>query len=781
MNSSKIKVKKRTGELEPLDINKMHFVVEEACEGLSGVSASQIEMNANIQFYDGISTRDIQSVLVKSANDLITLENPNYQYAAARLLLYDLRKQAHGDYEYLPLLKLIIRNIRSGVYDKTILDKYNKTEIKKLNTWIRRDRDLDFTYAGLRQIVDKYLVQDRSSGALYETPQDMYMMIAATLFMNYPEKKRMSYVKRYYDAISTHKINIPTPVMAGVRTPIRQFASCVLVDSDDTLTSIFSSDMAIGLYVARRAGIGINAGRIRGINSKIRGGEVQHTGVIPFLKKFESTVRCCTQNGVRGGNATVHFPIWHSEIEDILVLKNNKGTEDNRVRRMDYSIQISKLFYERFINDEEITLFSPHEVPGLYDAFGTDAFDDLYLKYEADKKIPKKTTGAQELFFDLLKERAETGRIYIMNIDHVNSHSSFKDRVSMSNLCQEITLPTTPIQHIDDVNGEIALCILSAINVGIINDLDELEPLCDLAVRALEEIIDYQQYPVKAAEVSTKARRSLGIGYIGLAHYLARMEVKYHHKAAWEAVDKLTEAFQFYLLKASCQLAQERGPCTKFDRTKYADGLLPIDTYKKEVDEIVPHKTRMAWEQLRKDIKQYGLRHSTLSAQMPSESSSVVSNATNGIEPPRALLSIKKSKKGPLKQVIPGFPKLKNSYTLLWDMPSNDGYIKIVAMMQKYFDQAISGNWSYNPLNYANNEVPLSVMAGDMLNAYKYGWKTSYYQNTYDFKGDEEDLQPSGIEPIDTKDGSEDLTLPEPDAKISTESTDTTDCDACAI
>jgi len=781
MNSSKIKVKKRTGELEPLDINKMHFVVEEACEGLSGVSASQIEMHANIQFYDGISTRDIQNVLIKSANDLITLENPNYQYAAARLLLYDLRKQAHGDYEYLHLLKLIIRNVRLGVYDKTILDKYNKTEIKKLNTWIRRDRDLDFTYAGLRQIVDKYLVQDRSSGALYETPQDMYMMIAATLFMNYPEKKRMQYVKRYYDAISTHKINIPTPVMAGVRTPIRQFASCVLVDSDDTLPSIFSSDMAIGYYVARRAGIGINAGRIRGINSKIRGGEVQHTGVIPFLKKFESTVRCCTQNGVRGGNATVHFPIWHTEIEDIIVLKNNKGTEDNRVRRMDYSIQISKLFYERFINDEEITLFSPHDVPGLYDAFGTDTFDDMYKKYEADKKIPKKTIGAQELFFDLLKERAETGRLYIMNIDHVNSHSSFKDKVSMSNLCQEITLPTTPIQHIDDVNGEIALCILSAINVGIINDLDELEPLCDLAVRALEEIIDYQQYPVKAAEVSTKARRSLGIGYIGLAHYLARMEVKYHHKAAWEIVDKLTEAFQFYLLKASNQLAQERGACSGFSRTKYADGLLPIDTYKKEVDEIVPHKTRMAWEQLRKDIKQHGLRHSTLSAQMPSESSSVVSNATNGIEPPRALLSIKKSKKGPLKQVIPGFPKLKNSYTLLWDMPSNDGYIKIVAMMQKYFDQAISGNWSYNPLNYDNNEVPLSVMATDMLNAYKYGWKTSYYQNTYDFKGDEEDLQPSGIETVSAKDGSEDLTLPEKDAKLNAASEDPESCDACAI
>jgi ribonucleoside-diphosphate reductase alpha chain len=779
---STIRVKKRDGQLEPLDINKIHFVVEEACEELPGVSASLIEMHANIQFYDGMSSKDIQHILVRSANDLITLENPNYQYAAARLLSYDIRKEAHGQYEYIPLLKLIMRNIRQGVYDKGIIDKYNMTEIKKLNTWIRRDRDLNFTYAGLRQIVDKYLVQDRSTGQLYETPQDMYMMIAATLFADYPKNKRMTYVKKYYDAISTHKINIPTPVMSGVRTPIRQFASCVLVDSDDTLSSIFSSDMAIGLYVARRAGIGINSGRIRGINSKIRGGEVQHTGVIPFLKKFESTVRCCTQNGVRGGNATVHFPIWHSEIEDILVLKNNKGTEDNRVRRMDYSIQISKLFYERFIREEDITLFSPHDVPGLYDAFGTDRFDELYKKYENDKEVSKKTIPAQELFFDLLKERAETGRIYIMNLDHCNSHSSFKDKISMSNLCQEITLPTKPIQHIDDVNGEIALCILSAINVGSINDLSELESVCDLAVRALDEIIDYQDYPVKAAEVSTKARRSLGIGYIGLAHYLAKMDLKYSDPKAWEAVDRLSEAFQYYLLRASCNLAEEKGRCSAFDRTKYADGLLPIDHYKKEVDEIVPHKTRMAWESLRKDIAKHGLRHSTLSAQMPSESSSVVSNETNGIEPPRAILSIKKSKKGPLKQIVPGYPKLKNSYTLLWDMKNNEGYIKIVAMMQKYFDQAISGNWSYNPLNYENNEVPLSEMATDMLTAYKYGWKTSYYQNTYDFKGEEEDLQPSGIAPIHAKDDGEDveLTNSETSVKINTAADDEA-CDACTI
>ncbi len=783
INTSAIKIKKRDGRLEPLDIDKIHFVVEEACEGLSGVSSSQIEINANIQFYDGMTTKEVQQILVRSANDLISLETPNYQYAAARLLSYDVRKEAHGQYEYMPLLKLIIRNIKAGVYDKGIVEKFSKTDIKKMNTWIKRERDLDFTYAGLRQVVDKYLVQDRSSGDLFETPQDMYMMISATLFAEYPAKTRMSYVKKYYDAVSTFKINIPTPVMAGVRTPIRQFASCVLIDSDDTLSSIFSSDMAIGLYVARRAGIGINAGRIRGINAKIRGGEVQHTGVIPFLKKFESTVRCCTQNGVRGGSATVHFPIWHQEIEDILVLKNNKGTEDNRVRKLDYSIQISKMFYERFMNDEDITLFSPHETPGLYDAFGTDSFDALYKKYEKDSSINKKTIPAQDLFSDLLKERAETGRIYIMNLDHCNTHSSFKDKVSMSNLCQEITLPTTPINAIDDSQGEIALCILSAINVGQLNNLEDLENLCELAVRALEEIIEYQDYPVKAAEVSTKSRRSLGIGYIGLAHYLAKQGFKYSEKGAWDSVDRLTEAFQFYLLKASNKLAQERGACEGFKQTKYADGLLPIDHYKKEIDEIVPHKQRMAWEALRKDIIKYGLRHSTLSAQMPSESSSVVSNETNGIEPPRALMAIKKSKKGPLKQIAPGYPKLKNAYTLLWDMPDNTGYINVVAMMQKYFDQAISGNWSYNPLHYENNEVPISAMAQDMLSAYKYGWKTSYYQNTYDFKGEEEDVQPAGIDTMSANLNGAHLNGVNGEATVEEQLADLEDgeCDACTI
>jgi ribonucleoside-diphosphate reductase alpha chain len=495
--------------------------------------------------------------------------------------------------------------------------------------------------------------------------------------------------------------------------------------------------MAIGRYVAQRAGIGINAGRIRGINAKIRGGEVQHTGVVPFLKKFESTVRCCTQNGIRGGSATVHFPIWHQEIEDILVLKNNKGTEDNRVRKLDYSIQISKLFYERFIKDEEITLFSPHDVPGLSDSFGLPEFDDLYVSYEKNPSIKKKTIKAQELILDLLKERAETGRIYIMNIDHCNSHSSFKDKVWMSNLCQEITLPTKPLQHIDDPNGEIALCILSAVNVGKVKSDEEFEELCDLSVRGLEELIDYQEYPVVAAEKSTKARRSLGIGFIGLAHYLAKLGCNYDSQEAWDAVHGLSEAFQYYLLKSSNQIAKEKGKCEYFGRTKYADGILPIDTYKKDVDEITSIKLEHDWETLRASILEYGLRHSTLSAQMPSESSSVVSNATNGIEPPRGFLSIKKSKKGPLKQIVPQYHTLKNNYTLLWDMPNNTGYINVVAVMQKFFDQAISGNWSYNPENYPDNEVPVTVMANDFLKTYKYGWKTSYYQNTYDIKTDE--------------------------------------------
>lgn len=768
MNSD-IKVVKSDGSKVEINLDKIHKMVEKACRGITGVSESLVEMNSGLQFYDGITTGEIQKILIKSASDLISLESPNYQFVAARLLLFAIQKQVFNtkwkDAEIYPPLKDIIqRNIDKGVYIDDLLNDYSDKELKKLNSYLRHSRDFDYTYAGLQQVVDKYLIQDRSSGVIYETPQFMYMLIAMTLFRNYGEN-RLDYVKRYYDASSQFKINIPTPIMAGVRTPLKQFASCVLVDSDDSLGSIFSSDMAIGRYVAQRAGIGINAGRIRGIGSKIRGGEVQHTGVIPFLKKFESTVRCCTQNGVRGGSATVHFPIWHQEIEDIIVLKNNKGTEDNRVRKLDYSIQLSELFYKRFLANEEITLFSPHNVPGLYEAFGTPEFDELYEKYERATSIPKTKVSARELITDLLKERAETGRIYIMNIDHSNTHSSFLDKVNMSNLCQEITLPTDPIEHIDG-EGEIALCILSAVNVGVIKD-DELESLCDIAVRGLEELIDYQEYPVRAAEISTRARRSLGIGYIGLAHYLAKHKVKYDDPKAWELVHELTEKFQYYLLKSSNKIAEEKGECEYFDRTKYAEGILPIDTYKKDVDELVKPNYKMDWEKLRKDIQVHGLRHSTLTAQMPSESSSVVCNATNGIEPPRDYLSVKKSKKGTLKQIVPQYSHLKSAYTLLWDMPDNTGYINIVAVMQKFFDQGISGNWSYNPENYENGEVPVSVMAKDLLNTYKYGWKTSYYQNTMDGKTEDviEEL-PSAVDDA---------------ANVMSGYEDDEDCEACAI
>ena len=737
--SNGIKVKKRNGRgTESLNLEKMHVMVEQACEGLAGVSASQVEINSGIQFYDGITTAEIQEILIRSASDLIDLDHPNYQFVAARLLLFSLRKQLFGRVHEIPDLKGHVQKcVDKGIYDSEILTQYSDEEFDKIQSFIDHDRDYLFTYAGLRQVIDKYLVQDRSNGALFETPQFMYILISATIFSKYPQETRLDYVRKYYDAISKHRINIPTPIMAGVRTPLRQYASCVLIDSDDTLDSIFSSDMAIGKYVAQRAGIGINAGRIRGINSRIRGGEVQHTGVVPFLKKFESTVRCCTQNWIRGGSATVHFPIWHQEIRDIIVLKNNKGTDDNRVRKLDYSIQLSKLFYERFIKNEEITLFSPHDVPGLYDSFGTESFDELYVKYEQDESVPKTKIGGQELILELLKERAETGRIYIMNIDHCNSHSSFLDKVEMSNLCQEITLPTKPLQHIDDKTGEIALCILSAVNIGKIRDVEDLEVLCDLSIRSLDELIDFQGYPINAAEIATRARRSLGVGFIGLAHYLAKQGVKYDDPEAWKLVHDLTEGFQYYLIKASVNLAKEKGACEYSSRTKYAQGILPIDTYKKDVDEIVPNELHYDWEGLRQELKEFGIRNSTLSAQMPSESSSVVSNATNGIEPPRGYLSVKKSKKGPLKQIVPQYNTLKNNYTLLWDMPGNTGYINVVAVMQKFFDQAISGNWSYNPEHYENSEVPTSVMAQDLLTTYKYGWKTSYYQNTYDVKTDE--------------------------------------------
>jgi ribonucleoside-diphosphate reductase alpha chain len=732
--NEEIKVKKRNGSIELLQLSKLHEMVSCACDGLSGVSVSQVEMASGIQFYDGISTNEIQEILIKSASDLISLDHPNYQYVAARLLLFSIRKKIYGGRIDLPHLNEHIKKcVDLGVYDSAIYDNYSEQELDLANSFIDHERDLLFTYAAMREAVDKYLVQDRVSKELYETPQFMYIMIALTAFSKYPKETRMSYVKRFYDVCSRLKINLPTPVLAGVRTKRRQYSSCTLLDCGDSLDSIIATKASLLRYVANRAGIGLNVGRIRGLGKEIRNGEAVHTGLVPFIKAFEADLNSCSQGSIRKGSATLFFPIWHHEIRELIVLKNEKGNDENRARSLDYAVTTSKIFYERFIKNQNITLFSPYDVPGLYDAFGTPEFDELYIKYENDPLIPKETISAQELTLDILGERSDTGRLYLMNIDHVNSHSPYKKIVRMSNLCLEICLLTEPLEHPDDLSGAIALCILSAINVGLLKNEKEMEEYCDLIVRFLDELIDLQTYPVKAAEIPTKKNRTLGVGITGLAQYLARNSVNYEDSESANLVHKLSESLQYYLLKASVQLAKEKGVCEGFKETKYADGILPIDTYKKEVDSVCSEPLYHDWEELRKEILTYGLRHTTLTAQMPCESSVKLLNTTNGIEPPRGYLSVKRK----VRNIVPQYTKLKNNYTLLWDMKSNQGYFNIVAVMQKFFDQSISANWSYNPQNYPDNKVPMSIIVKDFLSAYSLGHKTAYYHNTYDGKEDD--------------------------------------------
>ena len=735
-----MQVKKRDGTLEPLNIDKLHKVVMYACEDISGVSASEVEINSKIQFFESIATEDIQETLIKSAADLISEETPNYQYVAGRLINYHLRKQVYNTFEPPCLCDIIQDNIDSGFYDPEFIELYTKEEINTLQTYIRHDRDEVLTYAAMEQFRGKYLVQNRASGEIFETPQVAYMMIAATLFSKYPAETRMSYVKAYYDAISTFKISLPTPVMAGVRTPQRQFSSCVLIETDDSLDSINATSSAIVKYVSQKAGIGIGAGSIRAVGSAIRNGDATHTGVIPFYKMFQSAVKSCSQGGVRGGAATLYYPIWHLEVEDLLVLKNNKGTEDNRVRHMDYGIQFNKLMYERLITGGNITLFSPHEVPELYNTFfnNQDKFQELYEKAERMTSIRKKSIPAIELFSSFVTERKDTGRIYLMNVDHANTHGSFIEDVApikQSNLCCEINLPTKPLTDINDPTGEISLCTLSAVNWGILKDLSEMNNVCDLAVRGLDELLDYQEYPVLAAELSTMKRRPLGIGIINFAYWLVKHDTNYQDPNL-ELVDEWAEAWSYALIKASADLAIEKGKISGNEETKYGLGITPNQTYKKEVDELVKHKERQDWKGLRKQLKDTGIRNSTLMALMPAETSAQISNSTNGIEPPRSYVSIKQSKHGVLKQVVPGYPYYKNKYDLLWDQKSPQGYLKIMAVLQKYIDQGISVNTSYNPEHYEDEKVPMSVLIQDILMFYKYGGKQLYYNNTYDGQGE---------------------------------------------
>jgi len=735
-----INIIKRDGSSEPLNIEKLHKVVFFACENIAGVSPSEVEIHSQVQFYDGMTSSEIQETLIKSAADLISEQTPNYQWVAGRLINYHLRKEVYSQFTPWDILDLVKRNVNLGLYDKEILNSYTKSEFNKLNKYIKHDRDNTLTYAAMEQFRGKYLVQNRVTKTIYETPQIAYMLIAMTLFQSYDKETRLKWVKEYYDAISTFDISLPTPVMAGVRTPQRQFSSCVLIETDDSLDSINATTSSIVKYVSQKAGIGIGAGRIRALGSPIRSGDAYHTGVIPFYKMFQSATRSCSQGGVRNGAATLYYPIWHLEVEDLLVLKNNKGTDDNRVRHMDYGVQFNKLMYERLLEGKNITLFSPSDVPGLYEAFFNDQneFKYLYEKAEVHPSIRKKTIPAIELFSQFMEERKNTGRIYLMNVDHANTHSSFDESlapVHQSNLCCEIDLPTKPLNDFNDEEGEIALCTLSAINWGKIKTPADFEKPCELAVRGLDALLDYQDYPVKAAYNSTMKRRPLGIGIINFAYWLAKNGTSYQDPNL-ELVDEYAEAWSYYLIRASMALATEKGACTGVEETKYSKGIVPIDTRKKDIDDLIPHKERMNWGELRTELSVVGIRNSTLMALMPSETSAQIANATNGIEPPRSFVSIKQSKDGVLKQVVPGIHKLKNKYDLLWDQKSPEGYLKIMAVLQKYIDQGISVNTSYNPQHFEDEKIPMSLMIQHLLMFYKYGGKQLYYFNTFDGQGE---------------------------------------------
>ena len=738
-----IKVVKRDGTKESIDMEKIHRVVHWASQDLEDVSVSQVEINAQLAFFDGIKTEDIHETIIKSAADLISSDSPDYQYLAARLAIFHLRKKAFQSFTPPALFDHVTKLTDMGIYDNDILKKYTKDEFMELNSHIDHWRDMKFSYAAVKQLEGKYLAQNRVTGEIYESPQLLYMLVGMCLFQDYNKDTRMKFVKSFYDSTSKFQISLPTPIMAGVRTPTRQFSSCVLIESDDDLDSISAASGAIVKYVSQRAGIGINAGRIRGLGSPIRGGEATHTGCIPFFKHFHTAVKSCSQGGVRGGAATLFYPLWHLEVEGLLVLKNNAGTDENRIRHLDYGVQFNGLMYQRFLEDKDITLFSPNDTPGLYSSFFVDQnkFKSLYEKYEKDKSIRKTSIKARDLFAKFMQERANTGRIYLQNVDHCNTHSAFDAKqapIRQSNLCMEITLPTKPLYSVQDENGEVALCTLSAVNLGALENLDELENITEIIVRALDSLLDYQDYPLKAAEFSSKNRRTLGIGVTNLAYYLAKNGVKYSDGSGNELIHKTFEALQYYSLKASNKLAQELGPCPLFSETNYANNIMPIDNYKKDIDAFCNSKLMLDWNALRKDIKATGLRNSTLTALMPCESSSQISNSTNGIEPPRGFVSIKQSKDGILKQVVPEYEKLRNQYELLWDIKDNEGYLQLCAIMQKFVDQSISTNTHYDPSQYDGNRVPMKLFLMDLLKAYKYGIKTLYYHNTRDGASDEQ-------------------------------------------
>jgi ribonucleoside-diphosphate reductase alpha chain len=745
-----INVVKRDGEKEPLNLDKFHKVVEHACEGITGVSVSQIELSSQIQFYNNIKTSDIQETLINSAAKLISDETPNYQYVAGRLINYHLRKEVYGDFKPPHLFDHVTKLVKKRLYDKELLKMYDIDEWDKLDKIIKHGRDDLLTYAAMEQFRGKYLVKNRATGQIFETPQMVYLLVAAVLFHKYPKETRLDWVRRYYDAISQHHISLPTPVLSGVRTTERQFSSCVVVECADSLNSICTTSTVIKKYISARAGLGILGGFIRAEGDEVKGGSKRHTGIRPYWRSMQSDVRSCSQGGVRNGAGTMNYHFFHKEFPDLIVLKNNRGTHETRLTHMDYCVHVNRLFYQRYLEGGNISFFSPKDTEELVAAFyrNDPDFEQMYIAAE-NSRIPRITLPAKEVMEDMLaKERVDTGRIYIMNIDHANDHSSFTIPIKGTNLCVEITLPTHPLEHEFDEEGEIALCTLSAINWGKASSDPEacdewMREMCQLAVRALNELLDYQDYPFAAARNATMKRRPLGVGIVNLAYWIAKNDMTYTN-ADLNKIDEMVERQMFYLLETSADLAEERGPCPGWNETKYSKGILPLDTYKSFMDTLISRKPTKDWEGLRIRFTTVGGFNSTVAAGMPGETSSQVVNATSGVDPIRALVSYKKSKDGVLAQVVPEHRNLGSKYEVIWEMKSPRGYLEVCATIQKWFDQSISTNTSYNPLNYdekdeeGNPRIPLSVIVGDILYAYKLGLKTLYYNNVLDNSGEDE-------------------------------------------
>ena len=733
-----IQVVKRSGHKVPLDISKIQRQVAFACQGIDGVSPSMIEIKAQLEFHDGMTTNTIDELLLKAMVDLIDesenpeINNVNYQYVAGRQRVSMLRKEVYGDYDPPKLYSIVKKNVELGMYTSELLDWYTEDEWNIIDLFIDHTKDEQYTFAAIAQLCEKYLVQNRATGKIFETPQVRYAIAAATAFHNEPKETRLKWVKEYYECASAGHFTLATPVLAGLGTTTKQFSSCVLISSDDTLDSIFAAGEMMAKYASKRAGIGLEIGRIRPLGAPIRNGEIKHTGMIPFLKKWFADLRSCSQGGIRNASCTVTFPVWHYQFEDLIVLKNNQGTEETRVRQMDYSVVVNAMFWRRYKNGEMISLFDPHEVPDLYEAFyrNTSEFEKLYLQYEQDKSKKKKVIPAEEIFKNgILKERTDTGRIYLVNIDNVINQGPFDttlDPIYQSNLCQEILLPTRPFQRIEDPEGRIALCTLGSINWGAFRTPQEMRKACRVLVRSLSNLLNYQDFLSIQSKLANEDFEPLGVGITNLAYWHAKRGLKYGQTDSLAEVKRWMEHQAFYLTEMSVELAQERGACKRSEHTFYGRGVFPWERRNVGVNELTDFTPSLDWEPLRAKMKQYGIRNATLMAVAPVESSSVVLNSTNGIEMPMELISVKESKAGSFVQVVPEYKRLKNRYQLMWDQTDCVDYLKTAAVLAAYIDQSLSTNTFYNPAHYGG-KVPGTMIAKNLMLAYKWGIKTIYY------------------------------------------------------